>query len=145
MSIGKRIRMRRLQLNLKQIELAERLGLKSKAAISTVENDKEAMTTKRIEKYAEALETTTAFLLGLTSDPSIPKDNPEKEKEPEVIYFDVDVSDDGVTYAARSNKSALDAEYKMLSTLYFMLTSQNRLKVIGTMQKLLMEQKGETE
>ena len=41
MTVGKRIKQRRIELNLTQTELAKRMGYKSKAAISNVENDKE--------------------------------------------------------------------------------------------------------
>ncbi len=143
MSIGERIRKRRRDLNLTQIKLAERLGLTSKAAISTVENDKESLTTERVSKYADALETTMAYLMGWTDDPSIPED--ERENEPEVVYFDVQAEADGVTYTARSNHADLDAEYQMLTIIYHALTKENRKKIVGIMQQMLMEQKGMVE
>lgn len=64
MTIGNRIKLRRQELGLTQTELAHRLGLKSKVSISTVENDKEDLTTDRIKKFADALETTPAYLMG---------------------------------------------------------------------------------
>ena len=64
MTIGERIKQRRLELGLSQQDLAERLGNKSRASVCTVEKDKEDMTTDRIRKYAEALETTPAYLMG---------------------------------------------------------------------------------
>ena len=69
MGIGDRIRERRKQLGLTQDELAERLGLSSKASVSTVENNKEKMTTDRVAKYAEALNTTSAYLMGYVNRP----------------------------------------------------------------------------
>lgn len=73
MDIGDRIRERRKALGLTQLELAKRLGLTSKAAISTVENNKEDMTTERIRKYAEALDTTPQYLMGWIKDPERPR------------------------------------------------------------------------
>lgn len=73
MEIGDRIRERRKALGLTQTELAQRLGLTSKAAISTVENNKEDMTTERIRKYAEALDTTPQYLMGWIDRPDRPK------------------------------------------------------------------------
>jgi len=64
MTIGGRIKQRRMELGLTQTELAQRLGLKSKVSISTVENDKEDLTTDRIRKFADALETTPGVLMG---------------------------------------------------------------------------------
>lgn len=62
--IGDRIKMRRLELGLTQEELAKRMGYKSKSTINKVEagiNDVNMSTTKR---YAKALETTVAYLMG---------------------------------------------------------------------------------
>ena len=64
MTVGERIRQRRLELGLSQEELAHRLGNKSRASVCTVENDKEDLTTDRIRKYAEALNTTPAYIMG---------------------------------------------------------------------------------
>ena len=75
MEIGDRIRERRKALGLTQTELAQRLGLTSKAAISTVENNKEDMTTERIRKYAEALDTTPQYLMGWIDRPDRPKEH----------------------------------------------------------------------
>ena len=68
MSIGQRIRNRRIELGLSQSELGERLGGISKAAVSAAELDKKDMTTDRIRRYAEALETTPAYLMGWEKD-----------------------------------------------------------------------------
>lgn len=64
MTIGDRIRERRKELGLSQLDLALRLGNKSRASVCTVEKNKEDLTTDRIRKYAEALETTPAYLMG---------------------------------------------------------------------------------
>ena len=64
MTIGERIKQRRLELGLSQEDLAKRLGNKSRASVCTVEKDKEDLTTDRIRKYAEALETTPSYLMG---------------------------------------------------------------------------------
>lgn len=64
MTIGQRIKQRREELGLSQQELATRLGYKSKVSISNAENDRDDMTTTRVQKYAKALETTSAYLMG---------------------------------------------------------------------------------
>lgn len=64
MTIGERIKAKRKELGLSQEELAHRLGNKSRASVSTVEHDKEDLTTTRIAAYAEALECTPACLMG---------------------------------------------------------------------------------
>ena len=64
MTIGERIKQRRIELGLTQEELALRLGNKSRASVCTVEKNKEDLTTTRIRQYAEALETTPSYLMG---------------------------------------------------------------------------------
>ena len=64
MTIGERIKQRRLELGLTQEELAKRIGNKTRAAVCRVEKDKEDLTSERIRKYADALECTPAFLVG---------------------------------------------------------------------------------
>ena len=69
MTIGERIKQRRIDLGLTQEELALRLGNKTRASVCTVERDKEDLTTDRVEKYATALECSPAFLLGYSNNP----------------------------------------------------------------------------
>lgn len=63
-TLGQRIKRRREELGLTQTQLAERLGYRSKVSVSNAENDRDDMTTTRISKYADALETTPAYLMG---------------------------------------------------------------------------------
>lgn len=62
--VGQNIKNKRLELGLTQEQLAQRVGVTSKAAISRVENGHEDLTTVRVKKYAEALNCTPAELMG---------------------------------------------------------------------------------
>ena len=62
--VGKRIKARRIELNLTQEELAHRMGYKSKAAICKVENGEDNLAADRLCKFADALETTPGSLMG---------------------------------------------------------------------------------
>jgi transcriptional regulator with XRE-family HTH domain len=73
--VGKRIKKRRIELNLTQEELANRMGYKSKAAICKVEGGEDNITSDRIRKFADALETTPAFLMGWTAAADLQIDN----------------------------------------------------------------------
>ena len=64
MNEGKRIRARREALGISQVELAKRLGV-SPATVNIVESDRDGITTKRLERYANALGCTVEEL---TSD-----------------------------------------------------------------------------
>jgi len=64
MTIGQRIRERRIELGLSQDELGQRLGGISRAAVCNVEKDKKEMTLDRVRKYAEALYCSPGYLAG---------------------------------------------------------------------------------
>lgn len=69
MSIGDRIKQRRIDLELTADDLAYRVG-KSRATIYRYENgDIENMPTTVLEPLADALHTTPAYLMGWTNDP----------------------------------------------------------------------------
>lgn len=76
--LGKRIKKRRIELNLTQEELAQRMGYKSKAAICKVESGEDNITSDRIRKFSDALETTPAVLMGwedpIRTDANTPTD-----------------------------------------------------------------------
>lgn len=80
MTVGERIRERRIELHLTQEELAKRMGYKSRTAISNVEKNLEDLTTTRVIKFAEALECTPADLMGWGSD------TPARESERLITY-----------------------------------------------------------
>ena len=64
MTVGERIKHRRLELEMTQEELAKRLGYKTRTAISNVEKGKEDLTTTRVSKFAEALGVSPGYLMG---------------------------------------------------------------------------------
>ena len=72
MTIGERIKQRRLELGLTQTELANRLGNKSRVSVCTVEKDKEDLTIERIKKYAKALEVSPTYLMGFEKNTYTP-------------------------------------------------------------------------
>ena len=62
--IGKNIMFRRKELGLTQTELATKMGYKSKSTINKIENGTNDIPQSKIVKFAEALETTPAALMG---------------------------------------------------------------------------------
>lgn len=65
MTVGERIKQRRIELGLTQTELAQRMGYTSKSAISKVEKDKsDNITTDRVQKFAKVLGVTSSYLMG---------------------------------------------------------------------------------
>lgn len=64
MTIGERIKERRIELGLTQMELSQKMGYKNKSAICNVEKRGDNITSDRIEKLAAALECTPGYLMG---------------------------------------------------------------------------------
>lgn len=62
--IGINILNRRKELNLTQEELAKRMGYKSKSTINKIETGINDIPQSKITKFAEALQTTPAHLMG---------------------------------------------------------------------------------
>ena len=63
MNIGQKIKERREFLGLTQEELAKKLGYAGRSSVNKVENSRE-VSMKKIKEYADALETTVAYLMG---------------------------------------------------------------------------------
>lgn len=66
MSIGDRIRALRLELNMTQDELAQKLGYKSRSTINKIELGINDLTQSKIMEFAKALHTSPAYLMGWT-------------------------------------------------------------------------------
>lgn len=70
LTVGERIKARRLDLGLSQEDLARRMGLKNRATVCHAERDTgEQMTSKTLENYARALHCSPVYLMGMTDDP----------------------------------------------------------------------------
>lgn len=65
-----RIKSRRTELGLTVEELAHKMGYKDKSSISKIENGKADIPQSKIAAFADALETTTAYLMGWEEQPT---------------------------------------------------------------------------
>lgn len=70
MTTGDRIRNRRMELGLTQEELAKKMGLAGKSTISKIESAGNEVSLKQVRKYAEVLNCTVGYLLGMDATPS---------------------------------------------------------------------------
>jgi len=77
MCIGKRIADRRTYLGFTQEELADKLGYRSKSTITKIEKGINDIPQSKIVLFADALETTPAFLMGWTDDPYNYEEDPD--------------------------------------------------------------------
>ena len=69
MKIGERIKKRRLDLKLSQEEIAQSLGYTSRSSISKIESGKNDIPHSKVADFAEALQTTPVYLMGLSDKP----------------------------------------------------------------------------
>ena len=72
MSIGDRIRAKRIEIGMSQEELAKKLGYKSRSSINKIELGARNLTQSKIKAIADALETTPAHLMGWEDPPPNP-------------------------------------------------------------------------
>ena len=70
MELYKRIKSRREELGLSQEDLAFRLGYKSRSSINKIELGLNDIPQSKIKQFAEALNTTPAYLMGWEDSPS---------------------------------------------------------------------------
>ena len=71
--IARRIRLRRIELGMTTEELAKKMGYKDRSSISKIESGKADIPQSKVLAFADALDTTTAYLIGIDE---------EKEKDP---------------------------------------------------------------
>lgn len=64
MTVYDRIKSRRIELEMSQADLANKLGYKSRSAINKIESGLRDINQSKLSQFAEALETTPAFLMG---------------------------------------------------------------------------------
>lgn len=90
MTIGERIKNRRMELGLSQEELAIRMGITNKSTVCKMEsNQSDAVSMNSIKRYAKALNVTPAYLLGNSLD------KPLLDKiDTEMLYYFVQLSDE---------------------------------------------------
>ena len=80
--IGKRIKEKRIELGITQEDLASKLGYKRKTTIAKIENGTNDITQSRVVDFANALNTTPAYLMGWedAESQSIPTLNKKDER-----------------------------------------------------------------
>ena len=69
MTIGERIKARRLEMELSQRELAARLGYNDHTTLTRIEAGKVDLTQSRVLKFAEVLGVTPGYLMGWEEEP----------------------------------------------------------------------------
>ena len=98
MTIGDRIKSRRIELGYTQELLATKLGYKTKGSIAKIENGEQSLTPERLYDIAKVLETSPSYLAGWEDAAiHIPvefkiEDNAAEEFKPAIVFADDDES-----------------------------------------------------
>ena len=87
MTTADRIKNRRIELGLTQLELAKRLGLTTKAAVCKIEKQGNNVTLKNVEKFAKALDCSIPYLMGWLDEPEIEAKEEVEAKEREEHFM----------------------------------------------------------
>lgn len=81
MELYKRIKQRREELGMSQEDLANKLGYKSRSTINKIEMGINDITQSKIKAFADALQTTPGYLMGMEDNTSQPLLNDKDEKD----------------------------------------------------------------
>lgn len=93
MTVGERIKQRRIELGLSQEELAQKMGYSGKSTICKAETwGTKDVKISKVEKFAEYLDTSVHWLLGWETDPTHAKHITIDENS--VTTYTVDLSED---------------------------------------------------
>lgn len=136
MKIGERIKQRRKSLNMSQEELALKVGYKDKTAINKIELGINGIPEKRLKDFANALNTSVSFLIGVIDDQELTSVEEELinslvksyKEEFNKIYDD---------YFEDFNKAPNRKEYK--EELLLRLSHDDYLREIGYLVEQLPE------
>lgn len=131
MEIGERIKLKREELNMSQDELAKKVGYKSRSSVNKIESDGRGLPQNKIVLFANALQTTSAYLMGW-------------ENENEMHQAELSLQDQQA-YAIDTLYSAFgDREVEHFKKYIELIPSYAR-KVDSYTEKLLSMQKMEDE
>jgi len=98
MTLGDRIRERRIELDWTQEELAKKMGYKSKSTINKIESGINDITQSKVVKFAEVLGVTASWLMGwednqvqIFGQEKWYYEDPELAKEAQRMFEDADM------------------------------------------------------
>lgn len=119
--VGQQIRARREELHMTQEELAKKLGYKSKSTINKIESGINSITQNKLKAFADALDTTELYLLGLLT-------TPEKLDGNEILYkqFLTSLASKTSPLVPYDDEELLTLEEKEILSKYRQLNTQNK-------------------
>lgn len=81
MTVGERIKQKRIELGMSQEELSKKMGYSGKSSVCKAETYGDNITTSKIQRFADALGTTPSYLMGWDDTPLSFDFTPEQEEQ----------------------------------------------------------------
>ena len=106
MTVADRIKEKREELSLTQLDLAKRCGYTDKSSITKIEKSGNDITLKKIKRVAEALGVTASYLMGW-------EDEKEVTLEEQIMYADLE-QDTGHIETIKCTKEQLEKAFALL-------------------------------
>lgn len=88
MTVGERIKNRRVELGYSQEELAKKMGYSGKSTVCKAETCGDDITTTKIKKYASALNCSFEYLMGWEEIKTVNLDLSNPEQDGELLLMD---------------------------------------------------------
>ena len=96
MTVGNRIKQRRIELGLTQTELAERMGYSGKTSVCMAEKCDDNITTTKVQRYADALGVTPGYLMGWEDINGVPIPRERADIQPDITDYRADFVRDAI-------------------------------------------------
>ena len=86
-SLGKRVKIARIERDISQQQLAELTGLRQ-SHVSLIENDRHDPSARAVRALAQALDVSTDYLLGLSGELKVSRQRKSGKKAPELALVE---------------------------------------------------------
>lgn len=120
MTVGERIKQRRLELGLTQDDLAKRMGYNGRSGVCAAETKGDNITTTKIQKYAEALGVTSRYLMGWEDINGVPIAPEHVEYNPDIMDYRVEYVEEAIHLYQEIQKLSPERRDQLESYLRFL-------------------------
>ena len=116
MTIGDRIKQRRLELNMTQEELAKKAGYKSRSSIQKIESSRD-LPIDKIEISAKSLDISPSYLMGWSNDVDFIIDEPGTGKSQLLIEYVLHIISKKYSYESKNDERIAKAVTKLVDEI----------------------------
>ena len=110
MKIGEKIKLRRIEKGWSLQELADRMGYANKSSVARIENGKIDPPQSKVVKFADALDTSIADLMGWLDEEKPVQEDELSENIKKLVDFAKSVPEDKVDLVLKVMRSIVEAD-----------------------------------